>query len=92
MSNSYGTIYTAQDDPSVDTMTDLERLATGPSRRAPGMLEKVDIAMRPLPDHGDDALSDVSSESTESAQAGVKRAEAIASTWSSGALICAYFG
>ena len=51
-----------------------------------------DIAMRPLADQTSDDASIVSEGSHDSAQAGVKRLEAISSTWSKTGLYIAYLG
>ena len=56
----------------------------------PGAL--TDIAMRPLLDRSEDDSGSTSDESHDSAQAGVKRLEAISSTWSKSGLYIAYMG
>jgi hypothetical protein len=75
-------------------MLDLERTASrgSSSLSQRSGAEKDDIAMWPLLDQVDDDASVASEDSFDSAQAGVKRAEAISSTWSSTGLYCAYFG
>jgi hypothetical protein len=75
-------------------MPDLERTA---SRGESSSLLSIhrrekEIAMRPLADQATDAASLVSEDSYDSAQAGVKRLEAISSTWSKTGLYVAYLG
>lgn len=66
---------------SSDTMRSQGRSADG--RR------KEDVEMHPF---GERAPEDDDSDSDESAQAGVKRAEAISSTWTTTGLYAAYLG
>ena len=87
-SYSYGT-FTKEQDFS-DAMPDLERTASR-GQRSPSS-PKEDIAMRPLADQASETASIRSEESYDSCQAGVKRAEAIASTWTRTSLYVAYFG
>lgn len=52
-----------------------------------------DIAMRPLLDEASSEIGSVGSHHTyESAQAGVKRLEAVSSTWTKSGLTVAYIG
>ena len=75
-------------------MADIERVTFRGenSSLVPSSAHEKDIAMRPLADQADDESSIVSEESYESAQAGVKRLEAISSTWSRTGLLFAYIG
>ena len=58
----------------------------------PLSLDEKDAIMRPLADQAADQDSVFSQESCDSAQAGVKRLEAISSTWSKTGLFVAYVG
>ena len=75
-------------------MPDIEQTASRgeSSPLVSGNLVEKDIAMRPLADQASDQGSIVSGESHDSAQAGVKRLEAISSTWSKSGLYAAYLG
>jgi hypothetical protein len=75
-------------------MPDLERTASRgeSSSLLSGHHYEKEIAMRPLADQASDAASLVSEDSYDSAQAGVKRLEAISSTWSKTGLYVAYLG
>ena len=58
----------------------------------PPLLDEKHATMRPLADQATDQDSVYSQESCDSAQAGVKRLEAISSTWSKSGLFVAYVG
>ena len=74
-------------------MPDLEQTASrGESSSLLSGRHEKDIAMRPLADQASDAASLVSEDSYDSCQAGVKRLEAISSTWSKTGLYVAYLG
>lgn len=75
-------------------MSDLERTASRgeSSSLLSGSRHEKAIAMRPLADQASDVASLVSEDSYDSAQAGVKRLEAISSTWSKTGLYVAYLG
>lgn len=60
----------------------------GTSLSSHGARRKEDVEMHPLADQ----VSTDGSESVESAQAGVKRLEAISSTWTKAGLYAAYLG
>lgn len=76
------------------TMPDLQRgiLRAGNQPIAPANTPGIDIAMSPLADEDIDHASISSEGSQDSAQAGVKRLEAISSTWTRTSLFIAYFG
>ena len=80
----------------IDEMPDLERTASrglsSLSSPPSGTGREKTIAMRQLLDQVPDQDSIVSEESCDSAQAGVKRLEAISSTWSRTGLYFAYLG
>lgn len=75
-------------------MPDIERVASRgeSSSLLSGHREEKGIAMRPLADQASDVASLLSDDSYDSAQAGVKRLEATASTWSKNGLYLAYVG
>lgn len=76
---------------SADSMPDLERWVSHDHARS--RQQEKHIAMRPLADEGaNDSPIESDDESLDSAQAGVKRAEAIASTWTKTGLYVAYIG
>lgn len=84
--HSYGT-FEYGDDTKPEAMLDLERAGIRNETTFPSG----EIAMRPLADQADDD-SVTSEHSHESTQAGVKRLEAISSTWSKSGLSVAYVG
>ena len=87
--HSYGTFEYGEDSKS-DNMPDVERVG---SHDESVQLSPVEIAMRPLVDQAPSDAGSVHSEhSYESAQAGVKRLEAISTTWSKSDLSIAYLG
>jgi len=86
MTHAYGTFELKCDN----AMPDLERKA---SRDDSLSFVPADIAMRPLLDEASSEIRSVRSHHTyESAQAGVKRLEAISSTWTKSGLTIAYIG
>ena len=91
---SYGSFDNSNEPCEVNGMPDIERTASR-GENSPLMLgntREKDIAMRPLLDQASDRESIISEESYESAQAGVKRLEAISSTWTKRDLYVAYLG
>lgn len=86
---SYGTFEYGEETKS-DSMPDLERIGSY-DESVP--LSQVEIAMRPLRDQAPSQTGSINSDhSYDSAQAGVKRLEAISSTWSRSGLSVAYLG
>ena len=84
---SYGTFqYGDEEKCDGDGMLDLERMGSREERAAD------EIIMRPLADQVSEADSPESHHTCDSAQAGVKRLEAISSTWSKSGLSVAYLG
>ena len=92
LTHSYGSF----DDSESNGMPDIERVASGGETPSSSLLsghrQKEAIAMRPLADQVSDVTSLLSDDSLDSAQAGVKRLEAISSTWSTTGLYTAYLG
>lgn len=85
---NYGAVPTIQE---TDVGSDLERAAgSGEDTPTPSAKRESSDELRPLLD--DDRRSVMSERSHESAQAGVKRLEAISSTWSKTGLYMAYVG
>lgn len=85
---SYGTFQYGEEE-KCDGMLDLERMG---SREETVSHSPAEIAMRPLADQVSYADSTNSHDTCDSAQAGVKRQEAISSTWSKSGLAVAYLG
>jgi len=86
MTHAYGTFELKCDD----AMPDLEHKASHDDNLS---LLPADIAMRPLLDEASSDVRSIRSHHTyESAQAGVKRLEAISSTWTKSGLTVAYIG
>lgn len=89
----YGSICSCDTKHEVDDMSDIEQTASrGESSPLVGHKRENDIAMRPLADQTSDHDSTLSEETCDSAQAGVKRLEAISSIWSKKGLSVAYLG
>ena len=90
----YGSICNCDQEWKVDHMPDIERTASRgeSSPLVSTSTQEKDIAMRPLADQASDQESIVSEESYDSCQAGVKRLEAISSTWTKRGLYVAYLG
>jgi hypothetical protein len=92
MIHSYGSF----DDCESNGMPDIERVGSRGEASSSSLLsghrQEKAIAMRPLADQVSDVTSLLSDESFDSAQAGVKRLEAISSTWSTTGLYTAYLG
>lgn len=89
--HQYGTFanINSRDEGDATTNLDLEqahRVTTPP------LWHEKNATMRPLADQAADTDSVYSQESYDSAQAGVKRLEAISSTWSRTGLFVAYAG
>ena len=91
---TYGTFSSYEQRRDVDGMPDIERTASRgeSSSLLSSHTHEKGIAMRPLADQASDVASLVSEDSYDSAQAGVKRLEAISSTWSKTGLYVAYLG
>ena len=91
---TYGTFSYFEQRDGVDDMPGIERTASRgeSSSLLSGRPHEKAIAMRPLADQASDVASLLSDDSYDSAQAGVKRLEAISSTWSKTGLYVAYLG
>ena len=90
----YGSFCSCKQKCDINDIIDIERVAPrgGSSPCVLTNAREKDIAMTPLVDRASDQDSVISEESHDSAQAGVKRLEAISSTWSKTGLYFAYLG